>query len=419
MEITNSYGEKSVGPLSNYRVLELGSLVAGPFCGSFLGDFGAEVIKVEQIEGDPIRAMGDRIKDKSLYAASIMRNKKLISLDLKTPEAQKIICELVSQCDIVIENFRPGVLEGWGLSYLDLKKINPKIIMARVSGFGQVGPYSFRPGYGVIGEAASGLRHLIGDPELPPSRVAVPLTDYIAGMYAAMGILVALIHREHSGEGQCIDASLFESAFSFLRSEVPSYDKLKKIASRAGSRLPGHVPSNLYKTKDGGYIHISAANSSLFRRLMKAIDQEKLADDPRFVDPIERAKNEDVLDPIIAKWVRGKNLDEAESFLIKSDVVVSKIFTVEDIFNDPHFKARDMLPQVPDDELDTLVLPGVVPKLSLTPGCIVRTGGKNGRDTNQVLMDYTSLTKEEIFDLSKRGIIRQAPITKAGNILPG
>lgn len=394
--------------MARYRVLELGSLVAGPFCGSFLADFGAEVIKAEQIEGDPIRAMGDRVEGKSLYAASMMRNKRLISVDLRTREGQQIIRDLVVVCDVVIENFRPGVLEKWGLAYEDMRKLNPKMIMVRVSGFGQDGPYASRPGYGVIGEAVSGLRHLIGDPDRPPARAALPLTDYIAGMYAAMGALVALSHRDQTGEGQCVDASLFESAFSFLRSEVPSYDKLGKIAMRAGSRLPGHVPSNLYQTRDGGYIHISAANNSLFRRLMTVMGQPHLADDPRFADAVERTRNERQIDTLIAEWVKQQDLNAVEKLLIDADVVASRVFTVEDIFRDAHFRARAMVPDVPDDELGTLAMPGVVPKLSRTPGRITRAGGANGRDTREVLLEHTALTLEQIRTLEKNRVIRQS-----------
>lgn len=394
-------------PLKKYRVLELGSLISGPFCGSFFGDFGAEVIKVEQVEGDPLRAMGDRVDGKSLYAASIMRNKRLISLDLRTHEARDIVRDLVRRCDVVIENFRPGVLEKWELGYDDLVKLNPSVVMVRISGFGQDGPYASRPGYGVIGEAVSGLRHLIGDKDRPPARAALPLTDYIAGMYAAMGALVALNHRERTGEGQCVDASLFESAFSFLRSEVPSYDKLAKIAIRAGSRLPGHVPSNLYATKDGGYIHISAANNSLFQRLLKVIGRPELVHDPKFMDPVQRAENEEEVDRMIAAWVVRHDLDAAEKLLIDAEVVASRIFTVEDIFRDPHFEARDMLVRAPDDEFGSLAVPGIVPKLSRTPGQIHRTGGVNGRDTIEVLLEHTSLTLTQIESFVKKGIVKQ------------
>lgn len=397
-----------VGPLTPYRVLELGSLVAGPFCGSFFADFGAEVIKLEQIEGDPVRAMGDRVGEKSLFGASMMRNKRLLAVDLRTPEGQQIVLDLVPHCDVVVENFRPGVLERWGLSYERLRELHPSLVMVRLSGFGQDGPYSRRPGYGVIGEAVSGLRYLIGDEDRPPARVALPLTDYVAGLYAALGALVALEHRNRTGEGQCVDATLFESSYSFLRSEVPSYDKLGKVAKRAGSRLPGHVPSNLYETRDGGYIHITAGNNSVFRRLVGAMGQLGLAEDPRFADPVERAANEMAIDRLIAEWVARHDLAEVERLLVEADVVASRVYTVEDIFADPHFKAREMLPAVPDDELGTLVLPGVVPKLSRTPGRVYRAGGAIGRDTREVLLEHTSLTLADICALEARGIVRQS-----------
>lgn len=395
------------GPLAPYRVLELGSLVAGPFCTSFFADFGAEVIKLEQIEGDPVRAMGDRVDGKSLFGASMMRNKRLLSVDLRTPEGQQIVLDLVPRCDVVVENFRPGVLERWNLSYETLRKIHPSLVMVRLSGFGQDGPYSPRPGYGVIGEAVSGLRYLIGDDDRPPARVALPLTDYVAGLYGALGALVALEHRNRTGEGQCVDATLFESAYSFLRSEVPSYDKLGKIAKRAGSRLPGHVPSNLYQTRDGGFIHITAGNNSVFRRLVALMGEPALADDPRFAAAVERAANEAQIDRLIADWVAGHDLAELEKLLLEAEVVASRVYTVEDIFADPHFHARDMLPQVPDDELGTLVVPGVVPKLSLTPGRLRRTGGVIGRDSRDVLLEHTALTLEDIQALEAKGVVRQ------------
>jgi len=400
------------GALAPYRVLELGSLVAGPFCGSFLADFGAEVIKLEQIEGDPVRAIGERVEGKSLFAASMMRNKRLISVDLRTPEGQKIVRDLVARCDVVIENFRPGMLERWGLAYESLRAIKPSLVMVRLSGYGQDGPYSPRPGYGVIGEAISGLRYLIGDEDRPPARVALPLTDYIAGLYAALGTLVALDHRNRTGEGQCVDATLYEAAYSFLRAEVPTYDKTGKIAKRAGSKLPGHVPNNLYATRDGGHIHITAGNDSVFRRLAGAIGLPALADDARFADGVARTANGDELDRIIGEWVGRHDLDAAEKLLLEAEVVASRIYSVEDIFKDPHFRARGMLPAVPDDELGTLVLPGVVPKLTATPGRIERTGGAIGRDSRAVLLEHTALTLEEIEALEAKGVVRQSPQSK-------
>jgi len=359
-----------------------------------------------------VRAIGERVEGKSLFGASMMRNKRLIAVDLRAPEGQKIVRELVARCDVVIENFRPGMLERWGLDYAALRAIKPSLVMVRLSGYGQDGPYSPRPGYGVIGEAISGLRYLIGDEDRPPARVALPLTDYIAGLYAALGTMVALDHRNRSGEGQCVDATLYEAAFSFLRSEVPTYDKTGKIAMRAGSKLPGHVPNNLYATRDGGHIHITAGNDSVFRRLCGAMGKAALADDPRFADGMARTSNGDEIDRIIGEWVGRHGLDEAEKLLLDAEVVASRIYSVEDIFKDPHFRARGMLPAVPDDELGTLVLPGVVPKLSLTPGRIAKTGGAIGRDSRAVLLEHTALTLDEIQALEAKGVIRQSPQPK-------
>ena len=408
----------NAGPLQGFRVLELGSLVAGPFCGGFFADFGAEVIKIEQIEGDPVRAMGQRVGDKSLFAASMMRNKRLVSVDLRTEEGRDIVRQLACRCDVVVENFRPGVLEKWGLGYEDLRKLHPSLVMVRISGFGQDGPYVSRPGYGVIGEAVSGLRYLIGDPDRPPARAAVPLTAYIAGMYAAMGALVALIHRGRGGQGQCVDAALFEAAFSFLRAEVPAYDKLGTIAKRAGSRLPGHVPSNLYTTRDGGYIHISAGNNSIFQRLAQAMGRPELGRDPKFADGLRRIEHEEELDRLIADWVAGLDLDTVEKRLLAADVVASRIYTVEDIFRDPHFEARGMLVDAPDDELGAVTLPGVVPRLSETPGAIRRAGGANGRDTVDVLLEHTTLTESRIRELCGRGVLRQSGVAPAAEPAP-
>jgi crotonobetainyl-CoA:carnitine CoA-transferase CaiB-like acyl-CoA transferase len=270
------------------RVLELGSTVAGPFCGRLLADFGAEVIKVEAAEGDTVRSMGKRLDGRSLYAASIFRNKELISVDLRLPEGQEVVRKLVRSCDVVVENFRPGALERWNLGYDDLSKINPKLIMVRISGFGQTGPYSERPGFGVIGEALSGLRHITGDPDRPPARVAVSLTDYITGLYGAFGAVMAILAQRQTGRGQVIDTALYESAFSFMEPHIPAYDKLGVVAGRAGSKLPDSVPNNLYPTRDKAFIHIAAVGDPVFRRFATTMGRADLADDARFRGNLER-----------------------------------------------------------------------------------------------------------------------------------
>ena len=252
----------SQGPLTGYRVLEIGSTIAGPFCGRLLADFGAEVIKAEAPGGDPVRTMGKHFHGRSLYAASIFRNKALISVDLQKPDGQDIIRNLAKLCDVIVENFRPGRLEEWGISYHQLSNINPTLIMVRISGFGQTGPYSRRPAYGVTSEAVSGLRHLTGDPDRPPSRVAVSMTDYITGLYAAFGTVLALLAREKTGHGQCIDAALYECAFSFMEPWIAAYEKLGHVQNRTGSRLPSSAPNNLYVSDDQQFIHVTAMNDT-------------------------------------------------------------------------------------------------------------------------------------------------------------
>ena len=255
------------GPLKGYRVLELGSTVAGPFCGRLFADFGAEVIKVEPLEGDVIRSIGARYQGKSLYASSIFRNKSLIAVDLRTHEGQDIARKIAARSDFVIENFKPGTLEKWRLGYSDLRALNPRIIMVRISGYGQTGPYSKRPGYGIICEAVGGLRHLTGDPDRPPARVAVSLTDCVTGLYAFSGALLALTHLAKTGEGQCVDAALYESAFSLMEQHIAGYQKLGIIPNRMGAGT-GSAPNNLYHSADGQWIHIAANGSAVFKRLM-------------------------------------------------------------------------------------------------------------------------------------------------------
>lgn len=397
------------GPLSGYRVLELGSTVAGPFCGRLLADFGAEVIKVEPLSGDPVRTMGKQHDSQSLYAASILRNKTLVSIDLRSAAGQDIVRRLVAQCDVVIENFRPGGLEKWNLGYDALSAINPRIIMARISGFGQDGPYSQRLGYGVIGEAVSGLRHVTGDPDRPPTRAAVSLTDCLTGLYAAFGILMAVLARQATGKGQYIDAALYECAFSMMEPHVPAYGKLGVIAQRAGSRLPDSTPNNLYSTRDGDYIHITAMADAVFRRLLGAMGQPGLADDPRFADARARAAHEAELDGLIAGWTGTLTLVQLEAALARAEVPATRIFTMADIFRDAHFKARDMLVDLPHDELGSVTVAGVVPKLSGTPGVLRRAGGAVGRDTRQVMAEVAGYAPEEIEALVRAGVVHAGP----------
>jgi crotonobetainyl-CoA:carnitine CoA-transferase CaiB-like acyl-CoA transferase len=393
------------GPLAGHRVLELGSTASGPFCGRLLADFGAEVVKVEAKEGDAIRELGQSVDGKSLYAATICRNKQIVSLDLRSEKARDILKRMVPKFDIVVENFRPGTLEKWGLGYEDLLPLRPDLIMTRISGYGQSGPYRGRPGYGVIGEAMSGLRHLIGDPDRPPSRVAMPLTDYVTGLYGAMGTLMAALAREKTGKGQCVDASLLESAFSFMESYVPAFEKTGKVGMRAGPRLPNSAPNTLFPTRDGQHIHIAALADTVFRRLANVMGKPELATDPRFCGQAQRNRYEAELEALIAEWTRSRDLADLQAALDKEDVPATRIYTMKDIFADPHFAERDMLVRTPDDDLGEVTLAGVVPKLSLTPGAIRWSGHRIGQDTREVLHTLAGLSDPDIDALEAEGVV--------------
>jgi crotonobetainyl-CoA:carnitine CoA-transferase CaiB-like acyl-CoA transferase len=393
------------GPLSGYRVLELGSTVAGPFCARLLADFGAEVVKIEAAEGDPVRQLSAAVNGKSLYAASILRNKRIASLDLRKPEARELVKRVIPKFDVVVENFRPGTLEKWGLGYEDLRRLNAGLVMTRVSGFGQTGPYRDQPGYGVIGEAKSGLRHMIGEPDRPPSRVGIPLTDYITGVYAAFGTMMALLVRQKTGAGQCVDASLIESAFSYMEAHVPAYEKTGKVPRRTGSRLADSAPNTLFPTRDGSHIHIAALADNIFRRLAGAIGRPELAADPRFAEQRARSAHEAEIEAIIAEWTSAHDLEEIEAIMRKGDVPASRIFDMADIFRDAHYKAREMLVPTPDDDLGSVTLAGVVPKLSATPGRLRWSGRRVGQDTRAFLKDTAELTDAEIDRLAAEGVV--------------
>ena len=392
------------GPLTQYRVLELGSTVAGPFCGRLFADFGAEVIKIEPLVGDDIRSIGSQAKGKSLYAASIFRNKSLISVDLRTPAGQDIVKRLVKQCDIVVENFRPGGLENWGLGYADLARINPALVMIRISGYGQSGPYSKRPGYGIICEAVGGLRHLTGDPDRPPARVAVSLTDYITGLYGFAGGLMALLHRQSSGKGQCVDAALYESAFSLMEQHIAAFKELCVVANRTGPGT-GSAPDNLYMTRDGEHIHIAANSNPIFKRLMETIGHADLIKDARFSTAIARTKNRLAIDNIISLWTAQHDTRALEHVLQNAQVPATRIFTLADIFEDPHYRARDTIAYVEDDELGPVALAAIVPRLSASPGKLRHPGRRIGSDTRRILSKLGGLTAGEIANLEKAKII--------------
>lgn len=396
------------GPLAGCRVLELGSIVAGPYCGRLLADFGADVIKLEAPSGDRVRGLGHSYRGKSLFWASINRNKRIISIDLKEADGRAIVRRLMLRSDIVIENLRPGALEEWGLGYADVAADNPRLVMVRISGYGQTGPYADRPGYGVIGEAMSGLRSIIGDPDRPPPRAAMPLTDYITGVHAAFGAMAALRHSERTGQGQVVDTALYESAFSFMESFVPAYEKLGVVPERAGSRLPGSAPNNLYPTADGKFIHITAANASIFHRLLTAMGRDDLRDHAEFGDAVWRQTHDEDVDALVAAWTVRHELMPLADLLLEHRVPSAPIYTVEDVFRDPHVRARDMLVEVPDAEIGSVTLTGIVPKLSATPGALQWSGRARGADTRAVLAAELGMADAELDRLEAAGVIVSA-----------
>ncbi len=355
--------------------------------------------------GDPVRGMGKRVRGKSLYASSIFRNKKMVSIDLRTEKGRDLVRELAAKADVLIENFRPGTMERWGLGYDALSRLNPRLVMVRISGFGQTGPYSMRAGYGVIGEAMSGMRHITGDPDRPPARVSVSLTDYITGLHAAYGAVMALLKRNETGKGQCIDAALYESAFNFMEPYVPAYEKLGFVANRTGSRLPNNTPNNLYTTRDGRYIHLAAVSEPTWRRLMQAIGRTDALEDPRFATLTTRSENEDAIDAMISAWAASRDLEEIDAILQEAGVPASRIYTMADVFADPHYAERGMLVDVPDDDLGSVRLANVVPRLSETPGRIDKAGGQPGADTRAVLAELAGLTERAIANLEAEGVI--------------
>jgi crotonobetainyl-CoA:carnitine CoA-transferase CaiB-like acyl-CoA transferase len=387
------------GALDGLLVVELGSTIAGPFCARLLADFGAKVIKVEDPRGDTLRSMGAHVDGHSLYAASLLRNKEAVAIDLRRAAGRKAVRRLIARSDIVIENFRPGAMEGWGLDYPSLSSANPGLIMVRISGFGQTGPYSARAGYGVIGEAVSGLRSIIGDPDRPPSRVGTPVTDYVTGLYAAFGALAALAERRRSGKGQLVDAALSECAFSLMESFVPAYGRLGIVPERAGSRLPGAAPNNLYLARDGKHVHIAAFGDPVFRRLCAVIGAPDLAADPCFASGQARAENTDALDDLIGAWVARQDAAVIEHALTEAGVPASRIFNLPEIFENEHFRARGMLVRTEDPQIGEVTLAAPVPILSRTPAAVRHTGRLVGTDTRAILAEVAQMTQAEIDEL--------------------
>jgi succinyl-CoA--D-citramalate CoA-transferase len=396
------------GPLNGIRVVEMGTLLAGPFCGQLLGDFGAEVIKVEPPgKGDPMRQWGrHKVKGRSLWWPIIARNKKSVTLDLRTPEGQELARRLLSRADILVENFRPGTLEKWGLGYEELSKENPGLIMVRVSGYGQTGPYRDKAGFGSIGEAMGGLRYITGYPDRPPTRVGISIGDALAGTLGALGALMALYYRDaKGGQGQVVDIGLYEAVLTYMESTIPEYILAGAVRERTGNVLPNVAPSNIYPTADGQWLVIGANADNVFRRLCQAMGKPELADDPKFSTHDARGQHMEELDEVIAAWTSQHPVDEVLRILDEASVPAGKIYTAKEMLEDPHFRARQNIVYVPDPELGPFPMQNVTPKLSRTPGEIRWTGPRLGEHNREVYCQLLEMSPAELEELQRRGVV--------------
>ncbi len=411
--------KKSTGPLAGIKVLELGTLIAGPFCSRLMGEFGADVIKVESPDGgDPIRQWRVLKDGNSLWWTVQSRNKKSITLNMKDTRAQEIARRLALEADIVIENYRPGVLEKWNIGYEQLKAINPALIMVRLSGYGQTGPMRDAPGFGAIGESMGGIRYVSGHPDRPPVRIGISIGDSIASLHGAIGALMALRHRDVTGgrwngksgaecvagQGQVVDVALYEAVFNLMESLVPEYDHAGVVRERTGGSLPGIVPSNTYTTGDGENIVIAGNGDAIFKRLMTAIGRDDMANDPQLANNAGRVQRTEEIDGAIQAWCNGRDIDAALEILKAADVPVSKIYSVRDMLQDPQFLARQMFEQHLFRDGTPIRLPAVTPKLSETPGGTRWIGPELGEHTDDVLAGLGYST-DEIAELRRSGAL--------------
>jgi formyl-CoA transferase len=389
-------------PLEGVKVVELGQLIAGPFAGKFFADFGAEVIKIEPPGGDPLRKWRKLHRGTSLWWYVQNRNKKSVTADLRLPEGQEIVRRIARDADVLIENFRPGTLEKWGLGYESLAADNPGLVMLRLSGFGQSGPYRDQTGFGAIAESMGGLRYVTGFPDRPPVRPNLSIGDALASLHGVIGVLMALRHRDaNGGRGQVVDVALYEAVFNMMEGALPEYDLFGEMRERTGSNLTGIVPSNTYLTRDAQHIVIGANADSIFRRLMRLIGRRDLADDPSLADNAGRAKRADELDAAIGAWTGGLAAAQVLRALNEAQVPASKIYSMADIAADAQYLARDMIRQVRLADGTALRVPGIVPKLSGTPGGIDWVGPALGEHTEAVLAAH-GYAREEIASLRAR-----------------
>ena len=394
------------GPLQDIRVLELGTLLAGPFCGQLLGDLGAEIIKIEPPgQGDPMRVWGrQKPGEPSLWWPVVGRNKKAITLDLRQQEGQALLLELAAKADFVVENFRPGTLEKWGLGWEQLSAVNPRLIMVRVSGYGQTGPYAGRAGFGAVGEAMGGLRYVVGDPSTPPSRVGISIGDSLAATFACVGALSALHYRDRTGRGQVVDSAIYEAVLGMMESLITEYDQTGYIRERTGAILPNVAPSNVYPTRDG-LVLIAGNQDTVFRRLCEAMEQKALADDPRYDSHQSRGAHQQELDELIARWTAGQSTHAVLHLMDLHGVPAGQIYRAPEMLEDPHFAEREAIVSVPHPQFGTIRMQNVVPKLSETPGGIRRPSPALGEHNDEIYLDFLGMPRERYERLKAASVI--------------
>ncbi len=398
---------KGSGPLAGLRLIEMGTLLAGPFCGQLLGDFGAEVIKIEPPgQGDPMREWGrEKAHGMSLWWPVVARNKKSVTLNLREAEGQAIARDLIAKADFLLENFRPGTLERWNLSYAELQRINPRLIMIRVSGFGQTGPYAKRAGFGAVGEAMGGLRYVCGDPATPPSRMGISIGDSLAATFACIGALSALHYRERTGEGQVVDSAIYEAVLNMMESLVTEYDKTGYVRERTGAILPNVAPSNVYPTRDGGMILIAANQDTVFGRLAEAMGRPELAKDERYATHTARGARQKELDDLISDWTRTMDAGPLEDLMEKFGIPSGKIYRTPEMLEDAHFKARQAIVKTMHPKFGELRMQNVAPKLSRTPGGIRAPAPELGEHSDEIYRQLLGFDAARLKDLRDRGII--------------
>ena len=397
----------NAGPLRGVRVVEMGQLLAGPFCGQLLADFGAEVIKIEPPGiGDPMREWGqEKAHGKSLWFPVVGRNKKSVTLDLRTPQGQEIARNIIAGSDILVENFRPGTLERWGLGYDALSALNPGLIMVRVTGYGQTGPYAHRAGFGAVGEAMGGLRYVVGSPETPPSRMGISIGDSLAALYAALGALMALHARTGSGRGQVVDSAIYEAVLAMMESLVTEYQQAGYIRERTGAILPHIAPSNVYPTRDGQMLLIAANQDTVFGRLCTAMGEPALAHDPRYATHTARGERQAELDERIAAWTATQDVASLEKLMEDNGVPAGRIFRAPDMLADPHMQARQAIVTIHHPDLGELSMQNVAPRLSATPGSVRTPSPALGQHTDEVLTSLLGLDAARIAALREERVI--------------